>query len=97
MSVDVHLNITFGTGADGNFFLETNGVAPEVSMDNFEVTGDLSGEGQLGFLGVFIDNATVSATGVSISLYLIAPTGNRLSYGSRTTSSTRRRSSPTAP
>ena len=83
VSVDVHLNVIFGVDASGNFYLETNGAGPEVVFDNIQVDGALEGEGRLGFLGVTLENGTVSVSNVSISIDLAAA-GDKLDFASLT-------------
>ena len=78
VSAVVHLNLTFGVDPTLGFFIRTDGAGPEVSIDTLELDGDLHAEGQLGFLGVELENASVEVNGVSISLDLNAPSGSTI-------------------
>jgi len=79
-SLTVHLNVVFGVDADGNFYVETNGADPELVIDNLSVDGTVHGEGRLGFLGVEISNASVSLSGVTVTVDIVSPTGT-LTFG----------------
>ncbi|MDX6411750.1 MAG: hypothetical protein QOE91_1266, partial [Gaiellaceae bacterium] len=78
VSVDVHAALTFGFNLTDGFFVQTDGVDPELSFSNLRVSGDIEGQGQFGFLGAELENATLTVNGVTIAIDLTAPTGNKL-------------------
>ncbi|MDX1431795.1 MAG: LEPR-XLL domain-containing protein, partial [Gammaproteobacteria bacterium] len=70
----IDLDFTFGVDA-GGFFITPNGPAdPELTIRQISVSGDVAGSGRLGFLGVDVDDATLTLDpDVSIELSLTDP------------------------
>ena len=56
---EVALNLTFGVD-DTGFFIKPNTTTPEIVLSNLRITGDVSGVGQIGFLGVTVKDATLT-------------------------------------
>ena len=54
---DVTLNIVFGFDANGFFIDPLATTGPELTLSNFSVDGEVTGEGRLGFLGVELKEA----------------------------------------
>ena len=75
-SADVSLDLTFGYNATDGFYIQTDGLSPEVSITNIVVTGELDGVGQLGFLGVALDEATLTFNSVTVGFNVGSPTGD---------------------
>ncbi len=75
-SVDFSVNLVVGVDVDG-FYIETGG-GPQLSLSNIQVNGNLDGSGQFGFLGVELKNATLTVSGVGVSLTLTAASGNKI-------------------
>ncbi|MGZ4363246.1 MAG: hypothetical protein ACXVFF_13510, partial [Gaiellaceae bacterium] len=78
VSLDVNLHIVFGVNAAGDFYLRTDGATPEISFTNIHLDGLLDGDGQLGFLGVELENATLTINNVTVAIDLNS-TGGTLS------------------
>ena len=58
-SATIHVNLVAGIDAQG-FYIETGGTDPELSIGDIHVEGELHGEGQFGFLGVELENPTLT-------------------------------------
>ncbi len=59
ISADVAVNLTFGVD-DTDFFITPNSTSPEIVISNLRVTGEVTGMGQIGFLGVTVSGATLT-------------------------------------
>jgi hypothetical protein len=59
IAADVVVDLEFGVDETG-FFLRPGAATPEIVLSNLRVTGDVSGTGQLGFLGVTVSDATLT-------------------------------------
>ena len=77
-SADVHLDLIVGVNDTDGFYIETGGASPQLSISDIQVTGNLDGDGRLGFLAVELENATVAVNGVTVAVTLTAPTGNKI-------------------
>ena len=75
-SADVAVDLTFGYNATDGFYIQTDGATPEVSVSNIVVTGDVNGVGQLGFLGIALDQATLTFNSVTVGFDVGSPTGD---------------------
>ena len=60
IAADVALNLRFGVDGSGFFILPNAPGSPEISVSNIRVTGEVQGQGQLGFLGVTVSGATLT-------------------------------------
>src|SRR5439155_15635294 len=56
----VDLHVRFGVDADGFFVLPSGNGDPAVRLSRFEISGDVSGGGRFGFLGVDLEQATLT-------------------------------------
>jgi hypothetical protein len=61
IAADIALDLTFGVDSTG-FFIRPNSLAdaPELSVTNIVVEGEVSGSGRLGFLGVDVSDARLT-------------------------------------
>ena len=70
MSVDAQLDLTFGANLADGAYIRTDGAAPELSLSNISLVGQLRGEGHFGFLDVELINPTLTVSGVTVALNL---------------------------
>ena len=74
LSADVSVHLVFGVDANGFFIDAATNPDPELVVRNVQVTGQVSGEGQIGFLGVTLSAGTISMDpGVTLTVKLHAP------------------------
>jgi hypothetical protein len=72
-SADVVLDLTFGVDGSG-FFILPDASVPELKISNLQLTGDIDGDGRIGFLGVEIQGASISMdTDTSINVDFLDP------------------------
>ncbi|HEV3003498.1 MAG TPA: hypothetical protein VGX78_03515, partial [Pirellulales bacterium] len=75
VSADISLHLVFGVDAHG-FFIDTTQTDPELVINNLHVSGDVTGAGSIGFLGVTLTGGTITfdpADSLSISLHEPGP------------------------
>lgn len=60
IAADVTLNLTIGADSSGYFIQPNSGSAPEASVSNIRIVGDVKAAGQLGFLGVTVTGAALN-------------------------------------
>src|SRR5205807_2705351 len=77
LSADVTVHLIFGVDDSGFFIDPVSNSGPELIVSNVRVTGDVTGEGQLGFLGVTLSGGTLTLDpGVKLTVKLHAPSND---------------------